>query len=220
MAGLLITMEGVEGSGKSTQIQRLTARLQNAGVPVEVSKEPGGTVLGREIRTLLLEPHPSGETWAPKAELLLFYADRAQHIARFVSPMLEAGKVVLLDRFEDSTRAYQGAQGIPDLVLDRLAEVVLGRLKPSLTVILDLDPEASLVRVSARNAADPGFRETRFDGAALAFHRQVRTRFLTLAAREPQRVVVIPAEGGPDEVESAVWAKVAPLLRASGYQVG
>jgi len=101
LTGLLITMEGVEGSGKSTQIERLAARLRRAGVPVEVSKEPGGTVLGRSIRALLLEPHPSGETWAPKAELMLFYADRAQHVATFVGPMLELGKVVLLDRFDD-----------------------------------------------------------------------------------------------------------------------
>ncbi len=154
MTGLLITMEGVEGSGKSTQIQRLAARLRRAGAPVEVSKEPGGTVLGRELRALLLEPHPSGETWAPKAELMLFYADRAQHIARFITPMLEQGRVVLLDRFDDSTRAYQGAQGIADAVLDRMGEVVLGRLKPTLTIILDMDPAESLVRVGARNGAD------------------------------------------------------------------
>ena len=219
MAGLLITMEGVEGSGKSTQIQRLAARLLRSGVPVEVSKEPGGTVLGREIRSLLLEPHPSGETWAPKAELMLFYADRAQHIARFIGPMMEAGRVVLLDRFEDSTRAYQGAQGIADAVLDRLAEVVLGRLKPSLTVILDLDPADSLVRVEARNGADQAFRETRFDEETLDFHRKVRTRFLIIARREPQRVAVIPAHGSPDQVEAAVWARVSPLLRTAGYQV-
>jgi len=219
LTGLLITMEGVEGSGKSTQIERLAARLRRAGVPVEVSKEPGGTVLGRSIRALLLEPHPSGETWAPKAELMLFYADRAQHVATFVGPMLELGKVVLLDRFDDSTRAYQGAQGIADAVLDRMGEVVLGRLKPTLTLILDLDPAESLVRVKARNTADKGFRETRFDDEQLEFHRRVRSRFLIIAQKEPQRVVVVSARESADKVEEAVWAKVAPLMRTAGYRV-
>lgn len=219
LAGLLITMEGVEGSGKSTQIERLAARLRHASVPVEVSKEPGGTALCQELRSLLLEPHASGERWAPKAELLLFYADRAQHVARFIAPMMEAGKVVLLDRFDDSTRAYQGAQGIGDTVLERLSEVVLGRLKPSLTLLLDVDPEASLVRVAARNGAEAGFKETRFDDETLDFHRRVRSRFLVIAQKEPQRVAVIPAADVPDKVEDAVWAKVAPLMRVAGYPV-
>lgn len=219
MTGLLITMEGVEGSGKSTQIERLAVRLRHAGAPVEVSKEPGGTVLGREIRALLLEPHPSGETWAPKAELMLFYADRAQHLATFIGPMLEQGKVVLLDRFDDSTRAYQGAQGISDAVLDRLGEVVLGRLKPTLTLILDLDPAESLLRVKARNEADADFRETRFDEEQLEFHRRVRNRFLIIAQKEPQRVVVVSARESADQVEEAVWTKVAPLMRTAGYRV-
>ena len=219
MAGLLITMEGVEGSGKSTQIQRLADRLGRAGVPVAVSKEPGGTVLGQSIRALLLEPHPSGETWAPKAELMLFYADRAQHVATFIRPMLEQGKVVLLDRFEDSTRAYQGAQGISDGLLDRMAEVVLGRMKPTLTLVLDVDPAESMVRVRVRNSADEAFRETRFDEETLAFHRRVRSRFLIIAQKEPQRVAVIPARESADKVEAAVWAKVAPLMRTAGYRV-
>ena len=208
-------MEGVEGSGKSTQLQRLATRLRGLGLPLELSKEPGGTPLGLELRQLLLEPHPSGETWAPKAELLLFYADRAQHLARFILPALEAGKVVLLDRFDDSTRAYQGAQGIPEDAINRLAEIVLGRLKPHLTLILDLDPALSLERVRARNAAQEGFRETRFDEEALAFHQRVRSRFLAIAQREPQRVAVVPALDTPDRVEEAIWAKVAPLVRTA-----
>ena len=215
MGGLLITMEGVEGSGKSTQIQRLVARLRGLGLPLEVSKEPGGTALGRELRQLLLEPHASGETWAPKAELLLFYADRAQHLAQLIGPALEAGKIVLLDRFDDSTRAYQGAQGISDAVLDRLNEVVLGRLKPHLTILLDVDPKLSLVRVEARNNATAGFRETRFDEETLEFHNRVRSRFLAIAQREPRRVVIIKAQEPADQVEEAIWAKVAPLLRSA-----
>ncbi len=218
MAGLLITMEGVEGSGKSTQIQRLADRLRSCGVPLELSKEPGGTPLCLELRALLLEPHASGETWAAQAELLLFYADRAQHLARCIRPALEAGRVVLLDRFDDSTRAYQGAQGIPEPMLDRLGELVLGAQKPDLTLLLDLDPAASLVRVAARNGQAEGFRETRFDGEALAFHREVRRRFLAIAAREPLRVALIPAGLDADGVAAAVWARVAPALAAAGFR--
>ena len=219
MTGLLITMEGVEGSGKSTQIHRLADRLRSCGVPLELSKEPGGTPLCLELRALLLEPHPTGETWAAQAELLLFYADRAQHLARFIRPALEAGKVVLLDRFDDSTRAYQGAQGIPEAMLDCLSELVLGSRKPDLTLLLDLDPAASLVRVEVRNGLAEGFRETRFDGEALAFHREVRRRFLAIALQEPHRVAVIPAQLDADAVAAAVWARVAPALAAAGFQV-
>lgn len=218
MAGLLITMEGVDGSGKTTQIGRLAARLGRLGVPVEVSKEPGGTPLCQDLRSLLLTPHASGEAWVPMAELLLFYADRAQHIARFIRPMLDAGRVVLLDRFDDSTRAYQGAQGVADALLDRLGATVLDGLKPDLTVILDLDPDASRARAGARNAAAGGFRETRFDEETLEFHRRVRARFLDLAAREPGRMAVVPAEGGAEQIEAAVWAQVAPRLRAAGLR--
>jgi len=218
LAGLLITMEGVEGSGKSTQIQRLAARFGRCGIAAEVTKEPGGTPLCREIRALLLEPHGSGETWAPLAELLLFYADRAQHLARCVEPALAAGKVVLLDRFDDSTRAYQGAQGIPDEPLERLRSLVLAGREPDLTVILDLDPELSLRRVAARNGADAGFRETRFDQEALAFHQEVRRRFQRIAQAEPGRVALVDARGGADQVEAAVWARVAPVLAAAGHR--
>jgi len=219
VAGLLITMEGIEGSGKSTQLRRLAARLAQCGIPVEVTKEPGGTPLCRELRQLLLEPHASGETWAPKAELLLFYADRAQHLAEFLIPALEAGSLVLLDRFDDSTRAYQGAQGITDAVLDRIGEVVLGRLKPNLTLLLDMDPEVSLRRVDSRNAAAEGFKETRFDQEHLEFHRRVRSRFLAIAQKEPQRVVVVAAQDAPEAVEEAIWNRLAPLLRTAGLKV-
>ncbi len=218
LAGLLITMEGVEGSGKSTQLQRLVERLEAAGIPLLVSKEPGGTALGQELRKLLLVPHASGDTWCPESELLLFYADRAQHLARVVHPALEEGKMVLLDRFEDSTRAYQGAQGVSDAVLDRLSDVVLGRFRPNLTLVLDVDPEVSLARVHARNAAlGETFQETRFDHAALEFHRRVRTRFLQIAQKDPQRVALIPADGPPGQVEAAVWACVARRLRTAGF---
>lgn len=219
MAGVFITVEGVEGSGKSTQLFRLSERLRHLNLPLVVSKEPGGTALGRELRRLLLEPHASGEAWAPEAELLLFYADRAQHLRQVIRPALAEDRVVLVDRFEDSTRAYQGASGVPDEALDALSALVLQRLKPSLTLLLDMDPESSLQRVEVRNLALPGFNETRFDQAHVEFHRRVRARFLAIAEKEPNRVAVIPARDPADQVEAAIWARVAPLLRSSGFQV-
>jgi dTMP kinase len=219
LAGVFITMEGGEGSGKSTQIQRLAERLGRAGLPLVVSKEPGGTALGRELRALLLAPHASGESWCPKAELLLFYADRAQHLASVVCPALEAGKVVLVDRFEDSSWAYQGAQGVSEADLLRLREVVLGEFKPDLTLVLDLDPEESLRRVEARNASlGASFKETRFDQEAVDFHWKVRQRFLEIASREPERVVLIPAQGGLEVVESIIWKRVSTLLTDRGFK--
>ncbi len=220
MSGLFITMEGVEGSGKSTQIERLTGHLQKAGVPLVVSKEPGGTKLGRELRTLLLAPHASGETWCPEAELLLFYADRAQHLASLIRPALEAGKVVLVDRFEDSTWAYQGARGVSDTHLEGLRDIVLGDLKPHLTLVLDMDPRDSLKRVEARNALlGDSFKETRFDQEILSFHQKVRQRFQEIAQKDPHRVFLVPATGTPEDVDSAIWGHVADALRTRGYGV-
>jgi dTMP kinase len=218
--GVFITMEGVEGSGKSTQLLRLSERLRRMGLPLSVSKEPGGTALGRELRRLLLTPHASGEAWAPEAELLLFYADRAQHLREVIRPGLECGKIVIVDRFEDSTRAYQGASGVSEDALNRLSEVVLHRTKPNLTILLDMDPELSLQRVEVRNLAlGDEFHETRFDQAALEFHRKVRQRFLMIAKQEPNRVVVVPARDPADQVEAAIWQRVAPLLRSAGFQL-
>jgi dTMP kinase len=220
VGGVFITVEGVEGSGKSTQILRLSERLRRLGVPLVVSKEPGGTALGLEIRKLLLTHHVSGEEWCPDAELLLFNADRAQHLAQVVRPGLENGRVVLLDRFEDSTRAYQGALGVPEATLDRLSELVVGRTRPHLTILLDMDPEVSLVRVDTRNLdLGDSFRETRFDERALAFHRLVRSRFLAIHQKEPNRVKVVPARTAPDDVERRIWQNVAPLLRNAGFRV-
>jgi dTMP kinase len=220
LTGVFITIEGVEGSGKSTQILRLTQRLEEAGLPLVVSKEPGGTTLGRELRALLLAPHASGESWCPEAELLLFYADRAQHLATLVWPSLALGKVVLVDRFEDSSWAYQGARGVPEATLNRLREVVLGDFRPDLTLVLDMDPEESLRRVDARNAElGASFKETRFDEEALSFHREVRQRFQEIARREPGRVILIPAWGDAQAVETALWSQVSALLARRGFKV-
>jgi dTMP kinase len=218
--GVFITIEGVEGSGKSTQLLHLSERLRRLGLPLVVSKEPGGTALGRELRRLLLERHHSGETWCPEAELLLFYADRAQHLEIVIRPALAQGKIILLDRFEDSTRAYQGASGVAEASLDRLNDLVLRGLKPQLTVLLDMDPELSLQRVEVRNLALGGeFAETRFDEAELDFHRRVRNRFLVIAQNHPNRVALIPARDPVEDVEAAIWTRVAPLLRSAGFGI-
>ena len=137
-----------------------------------------------------------------------------------VRPSLAAGKIVLLDRFEDSTRAYQGASGVAESALDRLSELVLRGLKPHLTVMLDLDPEVSLQRVEVRNLALGGeFSETRFDQAELEFHRRVRNRFLVIAQNHPNRVALIPARNPVDQVAASIWVRVAPLLRSAGFGV-
>lgn len=220
MAGVFITIEGVEGSGKSTQLQRLDERLRTLNLPTVFSKEPGGTPLGLELRSLLLSPHGSGEAWCPDAELLLFYADRAQHVATLIRPALREGKIVVVDRFEDSTRAYQGASGVAERSLTLLRELVLGEFRPDLTLVLDMDPEASLRRVAARNAAlGKAFTETRFDGEALAFHQRVRERFQDIARREPERVKLVQAEADPDSVEAALWAHVSLCLHQAGFRV-
>jgi dTMP kinase len=217
---VFITIEGVEGSGKSTQIQRLQERLAGLSLSSVFSKEPGGTALGKELRLLLLAPHASGETWCPEAELLLFYADRAQHLAQLIRPALAAGKIVVVDRFEDSSRAYQGASGVSETKLVSLRELVLGDFRPHLTLVLDMAPEASLQRVAARNGAlGASFTETRFDGETLAFHRRVRERFQEIARLEPDRVRLVPAAAGPEEVETLLWAEIAPCLRRAGFKV-
>jgi len=220
LTGVLITIEGVEGAGKSTQIQLLETRLRGAGASFLVTKEPGGTSLGKDLRSLLLSPHASGERWCPEAELLLFYADRAQHLTTVVRPALADGKIVVVDRFEDSTRAYQGAQGVDDARLDRLSELVLAGLRTDLTLVLNMDPEESLRRVQARNAGlGADFKETRFDNEALSFHRRVRDRFLDIAKGDPQRVVLIAADQPAQQVETTIWEHVAPLLRRHGHHV-
>lgn len=214
---MLITLEGIEGSGKSTQLNFLADRLSGRGLPYMCSKEPGGTKLGKELRSLLLTPHPSGEKWRPCAELLLFYADRVQHVETIVKPALQTGQIVLLDRFDDSTRAYQGAQGIPEKTLATLRQIVLKGLRPSLTLLFDADPAETLARVDARNKEKTGFSETRFDNEALDFHKKVREAFLEIASQEPDRVCVIRADGSPGDIAGSVWSAVAPRLRAAGF---
>jgi dTMP kinase len=220
LGGFLITFEGIEGSGKSTQSAILAERLSREGLPFAASREPGGTALCRGLRSLLLEERASGEKWCMDAEMLLFCADRAQHLDTVVMPALREGRIVVLDRFEDSTWAYQGAQGAKEKTLAELSKIVAKGLRPDLTLLLDADPAAALRRATVRNGSAEGFSETRFDHEGLDFHGKVRERFLGIASREPGRVVVVGAGADPAGVAERIWSEVAPRLSAAGFPLG
>lgn len=206
--GCFVTFEGIEGSGKTTQIARLAERLDEAGEPAVVTREPGGSPLGRRLRSLLLGAEIARID--PMAELLLYVADRVQHLRELVEPALASGSHVLCDRFLDATLAYQGyARGL-DLELIRLLhqKPPLDR-RPHRTILLDLDPELGLSRARRRNG-ELGIdsEEGRFEREALAFHRRVREGYLALADAEPFRFRIVAAEGTSDEIA----ARVADLL--------
>jgi len=209
---LFLTFEGIEGCGKSTQIGRLVDRLRAAGRQSLLTREPGGTELGRRLRALLLDP--GGASISPIAELLLYVADRAQHLTEIVGPALDRGEVVLCDRYLDATVAYQGyARGLgAERILALHREPPLD-LRPDRTILLDLHPTHSLERARLRNA-DSGadIAEGRFELEDLEFHRRVRQGYLALAAAEPRRIVVVDAAGEPDDVEQRLQTALGDLL--------
>jgi dTMP kinase len=208
--GLLITLEGGEGTGKSTQLDRLERHLGRRGREVVRTREPGGTPLAEALRALLLEPslRPDGVV-----ELLLVEAARRDHVERVVRPALERGAVVLCDRFTDSTLVYQGVvRGLGEELAAELNRLATGGVEPDLTLLLDLDERRARHRVAARASA-PAAERSRFDGEPQRFHRQVRAAFLALAARNPGRVRVVAADGGPDQVWSRVLAALPEELR-------
>ncbi|HKC29760.1 MAG TPA: dTMP kinase [Jatrophihabitans sp.] len=203
MTALFVAFEGGEGAGKSTQVTRAAAWLRSLGHDVVETREPGGTPLGAELRHLVLDP--AGHV-TPRAEALLYAADRAQHVDTVIRPALAAGQIVLTDRYVDSTLAYQGAgRGLPDAEV--ITDWATGGLLPDLTVLLDLDPEIGLQRAGARAAPD------RLEAASLAFHNAVRDGFLALAKRAPERYVVLDAGAGPDAIERGVRDAIASRLR-------
>jgi len=205
MRGLFITFEGGEGSGKSTQLARLAARLESLGRNPLVAREPGGTPVAEVIRALLLDPAPRP---GALAEVLLLEASRAELVETVLRPALDAGRVVLCDRFDDSTLAYQGGgRGLDAGLLSTLNRAATGGLVPDLTLLFDLDPEVGL----ARRAAAAG-EMNRLDRESLEFHRRVRARYLELARAEPARVVRLDAAQRPESLEAAVWAAVEPRL--------
>lgn len=205
--GRLITFEGGEGAGKSSQIRRLADALADAGVDAITTREPGGTPGAEAIRALLVDGAP--ERWSPVTEALLQTAARHDHVERLIRPELDAGRWVLCDRFVDSTRIYQGVAGGAGLdMVDRLHDLVLGGLAPDLTLVLDVPVEVGLAR--ARKARPDGRHERMGDD----FHARVRQGFLELADRERKRCVVIDASGSVDAVARAVRTAVERRLGA------
>jgi dTMP kinase len=199
--GLFITFEGGEGTGKSTQIAALRDRLFALGIPVRATREPGGTPVGDRVRDILLDPALLGMD--PWAEVFLYEASRAAHVAGVVSPALERGETVLCDRYGDSTLAYQGYGRELDLVaLRMLNDRATGGLVPDLTVVLDTDAATGLSRAT-RHGAD------RLESEEIDFHEAVRTGFLALAATEPERFVVIDVSGAPGDIVDSVWSALS-----------
>jgi len=206
--GRLITFEGIEGCGKSTQAQMLCRHLQDRGCTVVATREPGGTPLGERVRDLLLDPRLAPP---PVGELFLLLAARSQVVADVVAPALAAGAFVLSDRFADSSVAYQaGARGIGRAVVERLNALACAGIVPDRTLVYDLDVERALERARRRPTTTDDNR--RFEDEAIHFHRAVAAAYRELARREPDRVVLVDASGSADEVHSRTLAAVADLL--------
>lgn len=205
--GRFITFEGGEGGGKSTQVRRLTERLQAAGLGVVTTREPGGSPGAEAIRELLVTG--AADRWSPLTETLLMYAARRDHIERVIGPALARGDWVVCDRFADSTRAYQGAGGgAPESLIASLEREMLGDVTPDLTLILDLPVEAGLARAAGRGAS----AETRFESKGSAFHQRLRDGFLAIARAEPDRCVVVDASQPIETVAEAIWVAVVDRL--------
>jgi dTMP kinase len=208
-----ITIEGVEGAGKSTQAARLADALRRDGRSVVLTREPGGTELGRALRRLLLdEPviEPVAET-----ELLLYLADRAEHVRRLIEPALERGSVVIADRFSDSTIAYQSyGRGLPEEAVRRLDAFARGAVTPSLTFVLDLPAAEGLARARAARTAD------RLEREGLAFHERVRAGFAAIATAAPERVVLLDGRLPVDELGRTIAARVLAHLGDERRPIG
>lgn len=202
-----ITFEGIEGCGKTTQLRLLARRLEQAGHAVTVTREPGGCPIADQIRNILLDAENQAIT--PLTELLLYAAARSQHMSEVVTPALDAGGIVLCDRFTDATIAYQGYGRKLDLeVIHKLNQLATSGIGPDLTVLLDCPAETGLKRAISRINNAPGAREERFELESLQFHQRVRDGYLALARQEPERFVIIDATAGIRETEEAIAAAV------------
>jgi dTMP kinase len=202
---MFITLEGIEGSGKTTQMAHIARFLEDRGRACLQTREPGGTPIGEKLRAILLDP--DHRHLVPEAELLLYTADRVQHVQEVVIPALDAGQTVLCDRFFDATLVYQGyARGLDRRLIQTLHDLLLGGLRPDLTLLLDLDPAVGLRR--AWHQLDSGSRgagESRFEKEALAFHRKVRAGYLELAAEATERFAVVDAGQSEATVRQAIF---------------
>jgi len=210
--GKFITFEGLDGTGKSTQMHKLATVLRTAGHKVVETREPGGTATGEKIRRVLLDS--STEGLAPLAEMALMFASRAQHIAEVIEPALEHGQIVLCDRFTDSTEAYQGwGRKLGSAVVLELHRQLCGELQPDLTILLESDPARSVGRARRRNrraggsahkSAEKRPDENRFEQQTRAFFARVHEGYRAIAAREPQRVVAVDARGTPGQTHQKI----------------
>jgi dTMP kinase len=207
--GVFITFEGPEGSGKSTQLRLLGERLRSSGCDVLETQEPGGTPIGVQIRRVLLDPN---NALCPTAELLLMFASRAQNVEERILPALATGRIVLSDRFTDSTLAYQGVgRGLGADVVHEFDRIACHGLKPDLTLLIDIDTEAGLKRARLRNSQANSL-DTRIDEEAVGFHRKVREAYRQLLLDEPDRVCCIDGQRSQEMVAGDVWEAVQPLV--------
>jgi dTMP kinase len=204
--GQFITFEGIDGSGKTTQMHMLAARLRREGREVLETVEPGGTEIGAQIRRILL--NSANQDLRPTAELLLYFASRAQNVEQSIRPALDQGKIVLCDRFTDSTLAYQGcARALGDETVLTLDRIACRGLAPDLTLLIDVELDTGLARARGRNVVTAG-SETRMDDQSIEFHRKVRAAYLELARKHPHRIRIIDGSGTPAAVATRVWEAV------------
>jgi dTMP kinase len=197
---MFVTFEGIEGSGKTTQIQKIAEFLSGRGKDCLITREPGGTKIGEKVRAILLDPQ--SKDMDPMTELLLYKADRVQHVKKLVVPSLSSGKIVLCDRYVDATVVYQGfARGLDVKLINTLHKLLLEDLKPEITILLDLSPEVGLSRAwkQIENGKRDGF-ETRFEKEAFSFHQKVREGYLELARLEPERFRIVDASKNETQV--------------------
>ena len=213
--GKFITFEGLDGTGKSTQMGRLSAALRAAGHKVVETREPGGTPTGEKIRKVLLDSGTYG--LSPMAEMALMFASRAQHIAEVIEPALAAGSMVLCDRFTDSTEAYQGSgRKLGSEAVRDLHRILCGDLQPDLTLLLDSNPHTSVSRARRRNrraAKNAGHNENRFEQETRAFFGRVREGYAAIAKREPGRVAMIDARGSPGQTHARIMEAVGKKVK-------
>ncbi|MFH1874404.1 MAG: dTMP kinase [Pseudomonadota bacterium] len=212
MAGIFITLEGIEGCGKTTQIRKLEAFLKERNYDVVLTREPGGTKIGDQIRRILLLTENKG--MFPITELLLYAAARNQHVEEVIAPALKKGKIVLCDRYADATYAYQGAaRKIKMSFLEELHKIAAGGLKPQLTLVLDCPAEQGLTRARQRNDREMTKNiEDRFEQEDLDFHEKVRQGYLELAKKEPERIIIVDASQGLDVIHQDIVKQVMRVL--------
>jgi dTMP kinase len=209
LQGKFITFEGIDGSGKSTQLRMLSGDLRARSVDVITTHEPGGTPLGRRLREAFLETE---ETVAPMAELLLFAADRAQHVEFLIKPALAEGRIVISDRYADATFAYQGAgRGFPVETVNEIIRLATGGLKPDLTLFFDITIENAIRRMAERH--ESGHGQNRMDVETGEFYSKVRNAYLSIAEAEPERFKVLDANGSVEDTHAQVVATITDFLK-------